>query len=61
MHTLESNYFAMTKEFVSKKMVNLMISHFHEKSWDKKLEIKRAYFDFAEFDIKLFSLRKRKY
>ncbi|RHH14193.1 hypothetical protein DW226_00770 [Coprobacillus sp. AM18-4LB-d2] len=61
MHTLESNYFAMTKEFVSKKMVNLMISHFHEKSWDKKLEIKRAYFDFADIAIKLVSLRKRKY
>ena len=60
MHTLESNYFAMTKEFVSKKMVNLMISHFHEKSWDKKLEIKRAYFDFAEMDTKLFFLRKSK-
>lgn len=61
MHTLESNYFAMTKELVDKRMDKARTDYFNEKSWSKKFDIKTLYFDFADIAIKLVSLRKRKY
>ena len=59
--TIQSNYFCMTKIYVISKMQETASKMNNTKACLKKEELKNMYYDLADINIKLFSMRKRKY
>lgn len=60
MHTLESNFFAMTKAFVDYKCKETRIKC-NSAGIRSRHYYKNIYFDYATLSNRLFSMRKRKY